>query len=97
MTVTSDSRRRRITPKSRSTSRSDSAAVGSSMMMTLAPDDAARAISTICFCATLRVETLAEGSMEGSMAASVWTTRSSRSDRTRNPKRVRSMPSVRFS
>ena len=54
-----------MTPKRRSTSRSDSAAVGSSMMMTLAPEDAARAISTICFCATLSVETLADGSMDG--------------------------------
>ena len=60
-----------MTAKRRSTSRSDSAAVGSSMMMTLAPEAAARAISTICFWATLRLDTVAEGSMDGSMAVSV--------------------------
>ena len=64
-------RSRRITPKSRSTSRSDSAAVGSSMMMTLAPEEAARAISTICFCATLSDDTLAAGSIDGSIAVNV--------------------------
>ena len=67
------------------------------MMMMLAPEEADRAISTICFCATLREETRADGSIEGSIIASVSTTRRSRSDSTRNPKRARSIPSVRFS
>ena len=67
------------------------------MMMMLAPDEAERAISTICFCATLRVETLADG-IDGRLD------RGKRLDDAavevrlaRNPKRWRSIPSVRFS
>ena len=46
------------------------------MMMTLAPEEAAREISTICFCATLSDETRAAGSIDGSIAFNVETTRS---------------------
>ena len=64
MTVTFCSRSFLTMVKSRAISPSEMAAVGSSMIRTSASDATALAISTICFWATLRVETRWRGEIE---------------------------------
>ncbi len=66
MTVTFFSRRRLMMVNSRLISPSEMAAVGSSMMMMSDSVATALAISTICFLATLSVETSCRGLMDGS-------------------------------
>ena len=97
MTVTFCSRRPLMIVNSRAISPSEIAAVGSSMMMMSDSVATALAISTICFLATLRVETSCCGLMDGSRLFITLTILLILSVLRRNPNVVSSMPSVRFS
>ncbi len=83
--------------KSRAISPSDKAAVGSSMMIMSDSVATALAISTICFFATLSSATSCCGRMDGSRLFITLTILLILSVFRRNPNRVSSMPSVRFS
>ena len=82
---------------SRAISLSEMAAVGSSMMMMSDSVATAFAISTICFLATLRLDTSWRGLMEGSRLFMTLTIELILSVFRRKPNLVSSMPSVRFS
>ena len=97
MTVTLRSRKPLMILNSRAISPSERAAVGSSMMMMSASVATAFAISTICFLATLRVETSCPGPDRRLEAVHHATILLILSVFRRKPNFVSSMPSVRFS
>ena len=76
---------------------SEIAAVGSSMMMISDSVATAFAISTICFLATLKVETSWRGVMDGSRLCITFTIVLILSVFLKNPSVVSSIPRVRFS